>query len=225
LNDTNTEVKKKAKKITLGLIAGILFYLLIVIIFWRIADEIVIEKSTAFDLHISSYITQFVSPAVTRIMLLITVMGSSEFLLPVYTMVCLFLLYKKQWLNCITVITVGLAGKLLLGTVKNIFHRTRPLEPLVLKELGYSFPSGHSFSAFTFFGLMTYLVWRSEISMAWKWLLSLVFFLLAVATAFSRVYLQVHYASDVIAGFCLSILWLTIAIWIIQKIRRPGNNK
>jgi undecaprenyl-diphosphatase len=225
LNETNTEVKKKAKKITLGLIAGILFYLLIVIIFWRIAEEIVIEKSTAFDLHISSYIAGFVSPAATRIMLFITMMGSSEFLLPVYIMVCLFLLYKKQWLNCITVVTVGLAGKLLLGTVKNIFQRTRPLEPLVLKELGYSFPSGHSFSAFTFFGLMTYLVWRSEISITWKWVLSVIFFLLAAATAISRVYLQVHYASDVIAGFCLSILWLTISIWIIQMIRSRGNKE
>jgi undecaprenyl-diphosphatase len=91
------------------------------------------------------------------------------------------------------------------------------LDPLVHAS-GYSFPSGHSFSSFTFFGLMAYLIWQTDIGKGWKIFLSILFFLLASVIATSRVYLHVHYASDVLGGFSLSMLWLILSLYTLHKL-------
>jgi undecaprenyl-diphosphatase len=86
---------------------------------------------------------------------------------------------------------------------------------------GFSFPSGHSFSSFTFYGLVGYLLWKSDIATAWKVTATVFLFLFASTIAFSRVYLQVHFPSDVVAGFCLSVVWLILSFWILtpRKLR------
>jgi undecaprenyl-diphosphatase len=94
---------------------------------------------------------------------------------------------------------------------------------LIQNVTGFSFPSGHSFSAFTFFGILIYIVWKSNLTKLWKYLLSVFFVLFASLVAFSRVYLHVHYPSDVVAGFCLSMLWLCISFWILNKINARFN--
>ncbi|HEX8278805.1 MAG TPA: phosphatase PAP2 family protein, partial [Segetibacter sp.] len=93
-----------------------------------------------------------------------------------------------------------------------------PPYPLLANVKGFSFPSGHSFSAFTFCGLLIYILWETQISIFWKWIGSFVLFVFAAMIAVSRVYLHVHYASDVVAGFCLSVLWLTISISVLQNL-------
>ena len=113
---------------------------------------------------------------------------------------------------------VGLTSTGLLFLMKDIFRRQRPLDPLIQNVTGYSFPSGHSFSSFTFSGLLIYMIWQSKINTASKWLLSILFFLLATCVATSRVYLHVHYASDVLGGFCLSMMWLLISLLLLHKL-------
>lgn len=118
----------------------------------------------------------------------------------------------------------SIIGTGLLFTLKAIFHRHRPLDPIVQNVNGFSFPSGHSFSAFTFFGLLIYIFWNIEdVNRTTKWILTVVFILLASAVAFSRVYLHVHYASDVIAGICLCIFWMLISFWVFKKLRKTST--
>jgi undecaprenyl-diphosphatase len=93
---------------------------------------------------------------------------------------------------------------------------------------GFSFPSGHSFSAFTFCGLLIYILWETQVNSLVKWLGTIALFVFAALIATSRVYLHVHYASDVIAGFCLSILWLAISISVLHTIegkQKSTNNE
>lgn len=224
MEQSKQQVKKKAKKITLGLLAAIIFFLLTVFLFWRITDEIVLEQESAFDFKVFEILSHYTSPSTTRLMLIFTFFGSTKFLLPAYVLLTgFFLFYKRDRLQSISVAAVGLTSIGLLFILKNIFHRHRPLEPLTKNVIGYSYPSGHSFSSFTFFGLLTYIIWKTNLPVFWKWVLSVIFILMAACIALSRVYLHVHFASDVIAGLCLSIIWLSISLWIIYRIQGSGK--
>lgn len=218
------DTKKKAKGITLGLVIAIILFLATVFIFWRITDEIVLEKDGGFDDVVFKMLSHYTNPATTYIMLLFTFFGSTKFLLPAYILLAgFFLFYKRNRWQSLSVAAIGLTSIGLLFLLKNIFHRHRPLEPLTKNVIGYSYPSGHSFSSFTFFGLLTYIIWQTNISKIWKWILSIVFIGMAACIAISRVYLHVHFASDVVAGFCLSIIWLSISLLILKKIQNSGK--
>ncbi|MEO5783455.1 MAG: phosphatase PAP2 family protein [Ginsengibacter sp.] len=218
------QVNNKAKGITLGLLIAIILFLVTVFIFWRITDEIVLEKEGGFDDGVYKMLSHYTNSATTHTMLLFTFFGSTKFLLPAYVLLAgFFLFYKRNRWQSISIAAIGLSSIGLLYLLKNIFQRHRPLEPLTKNVIGYSYPSGHSFSSFTFFGLLTYIIWQTNISKIWKWILSFVFIGMAACIAISRVYLHVHFASDVIAGFCLSIIWLSISLLILKKIQNTGK--
>jgi undecaprenyl-diphosphatase len=130
-----------------------------------------------------------------------------------------FLAFKKNLTLSLDVAAVGISSTIILFSVKDIFHRHRPDFPLVANVNGFSFPSGHTFCSATFFGLLIYILWSQRVSSTVRWPLSIFLFLFACAIAFSRIYLHVHYASDVIAGLCLCIAWLSISFWIMTKYR------
>ena len=92
--------------------------------------------------------------------------------------------------------------------LKLVFQRPRPVGFRLVEESGYSFPSGHSMVAMAFFGLIIYLVWRYERDRRQRLLLSAAFAFLIIMIGLSRIYLGVHYASDVLGGFCASLVWL-----------------
>lgn len=212
------------KGITLRLLILIALLLLTLGIFWVIADEIVLEKESAFDTFIFQKLSFLTSPFTTRLMVFFTFFGSRTFLRPAYILLTVyFLFFKKNTKVSLNIAAIGMCSPLVISLFKSIFKRDRPLDPLIQNVTGFSFPSGHSFSAFTFFGLLTYIVWQSEIKKAWKYFLSIIFILFASFIAFSRVYLHVHYPSDVIAGFCLSMLWLSLSLWVLSKITTRFN--
>jgi undecaprenyl-diphosphatase len=214
----------KAEGITLRLFIIIVLLLLTLIAFWAIADEIVLEKNNRFDTFIFQKLSFLTSPFITRLMVFFTFFGSNRFLRPAYILLIIyFLLFKKDTKLALTIAAIGLCSSPVVPFLKDIFRRVRPSDPLIQDATGFSFPSGHSFSAFTFFGLLTYIIWQSEMNRRWKYLFSVLFILCAACIAFSRVYLHVHYPSDVIAGFCLSILWLSISLWILNKITTKFN--
>lgn len=95
-------------------------------------------------------------------------------------------------------------------TLKFIVQRPRPDGFQLAVEQGFSFPSGHSMVAMAFFGLLVWMVWHYESDRATRIGCSIAFGLVIVLVGMSRVYLGVHYASDVLAGFCVSLAWLAI---------------
>ena len=214
------EIRNKGLKITWIGFLIICLFLFTLVVFWMIATEIVQEHENTFDLFVFKTMSSITSTATTHIMLVFTFFGSTLFLLPSYLILTSYLLFvRKNKRLSIQVATIGLTSTIGLFILKNIFHRSRPLDELVSHVRGFSFPSGHSFSSFTFFGLITYLIWKTTIQKSWKYFLSITLFLFCSLIALSRVYLHVHYASDVVAGFCLSIIWLIISLWLLNKIR------
>lgn len=217
MNKSVTIHKVKGLSLRLLVITGI--FLCALLVFWFIADEMVLENENKLDILTFQYLASWVSPALTRFMLVLTFFGSSYFLLPAYILLILyFLVFKKNWQLSLDVTAVGITSTVILFSLKAIFHRHRPLDPLVRTVNGFSFPSGHSFSSFTFFGLLIYIIWNHSLPRAWKWGFSALFFLFACSIALSRVYLHVHFASDVIAGFFLCLVWLILSFWVLRKI-------
>lgn len=94
--------------------------------------------------------------------------------------------------------------------LKAIVARPRPEGFRLVAETGFSFPSGHSMAAMAFFGLIAWLVWRYEGNRARRAVLATVLAFVAVMVGISRIYLGVHYASDVLAGFCAALIWLAL---------------
>ena len=94
--------------------------------------------------------------------------------------------------------------------LKNIVQRPRPDGFRLVSASGYSFPSGHSMVAMAFFGLIIYLVWHYEKDTAMRWFWTVCLASIIALIGISRVYLGVHYASDVLAGFCVSMAWLAV---------------
>jgi membrane-associated phospholipid phosphatase len=100
--------------------------------------------------------------------------------------------------------------------LKQLFQRKRPLSPLLKAAKGLSFPSGHAIMAVTFYGLLIYIL-QHGITIDWlKWFATIFVFILIIAIGFSRIYLRVHYASDVAAGFIIGLLWLLISLAVLK---------
>jgi len=100
--------------------------------------------------------------------------------------------------------------------LKQLFQRKRPLSPLLKAAKGLSFPSGHAIMAVTFYGLMIYILQHS-ITIDWlKWFAIILVIALIISIGFSRIYLRVHYASDVAAGFIIGLLWLLISLAVLK---------
>jgi len=223
---TSTQVTKKIKGISLRLIVVILLFLLALGAFYIITDEAVLENENRFDTFVFKKISPLTFPTVTRLMTAITFFGSSYFLLPAYiVLTAYYLFFKKNTRLSLNVSSIGLTSAGILFAIKSIFKRHRPLDPIIKNVTGFSFPSGHSFSAFTFFGLLIYIIWQTEISSLAKWIASIFFFLSACSIAFSRVYLHVHFATDAIAAFCLCIIWLTISLFVLNKINLKSDRR
>lgn len=210
----------KVSWITLRLIIALVLFLATLFVFVSITDEIVLEKEGGFDQSISNAIIPLVSPFTTSLMKFFTFFGSEMFLFPAYVLLIIYYFFRKKSRLALDITMIGLSSTGILLLFKDIFKRNRPLDPLINNVTGFSYPSGHSFSSFTFFGILIYIIWHTNIRKRWKMLIA--FFLTAFAAiiAFSRVYLRVHYPSDVLAGFCLSVVWLMISIWILHKADR-----
>ena len=223
-----SSTSKKARWITSRFILALVLFLATLFVFVAITDEIVLEHNNGFDQNIFHAISLLDSPFMTRLMETVTFFGSSNFLFPAYVSLVIYYLVKRKIKPALDIGMIGLGSTGILNLLKYIFQRQRPLDPLIRDVTGFSFPSGHSFSSFTFFGLIIYILWKTGIKKPFKILLSIVLFLFAAIIAFSRAYLRVHYPSDVVAGFCLSIIWLMLSLWILQKVDKktsPGLEK
>ena len=120
---------------------------------------------------------------------------------------------KNRWF-----ITFDLAGCTVINqTIKHIVRRPRPNVLRLVEESGYSFPSGHSMISVAFYGLVIYLVYKNVNNKYLKWTLITLLSLLILTIGFSRIYVGVHYFTDVVGGFFLALAYLIVYIYIYNK--------
>lgn len=131
--------------------------------------------------------------------------------------VLLFIFLKNKKTSLVVLINLVLVTVLNQG-MKFILQRPRPTEFRIIEETGYSFPSGHSMVSMAFYGLLIYIIYKHINNKYLKWILISLLSILILLIGFSRIYLGIHYVSDVCAGFLFSIAYLILFINAINKL-------
>ena len=121
----------------------------------------------------------------------------------------ILIIKKKKLMGFLVILNLALSG-LLNQILKRIVQRPRPTEYRFIEESGYSFPSGHSMVSAAFYGFFIYLIYKNVKNKYLKWSLISILSILIILIGTSRIYLGVHYTSDVIAGILISISYLII---------------
>jgi membrane-associated phospholipid phosphatase len=142
---------------------------------------------------------------------------------PANLLLCAYFLLRKKSRYSIKISAIALSSLLIMLGLKLLFNRHRPLIPLLEPARGLSFPSGHAFMSTCFYGLLMLIIWKEERPHpVLKWCLLICVILLLLVIGFSRVYLRVHYFTDVIAGYCVGFSWLFLSSYLIDQIRPIG---
>jgi membrane-associated phospholipid phosphatase len=212
--------------VTVWGITGLFFSSACIYIFIRLSSDLMEKGPFLFDQKVIDTVRLYASPVMDRFMLFITEMGSTFMLglLLVISMISLFVKRKNLWGMIIYFITVA-GGGLLNLWLKSFFERERPNVNRIIEADGFSFPSGHSMGSMTYYGFLGYLVIRSKYKplskLGWVILFGLVILLIGI----SRIYLGVHYPSDVLAGYMAGSVWLVLCISLLEIVYLYKENK
>jgi membrane-associated phospholipid phosphatase len=204
------------------LLLSVLF-LTALLAFAFIAHEAMLEKENLFDQQVFHFLAAYTTAEMINFMRSLSHFGSSIFLFPAYALICGYFLFKRQRRVSLHIVLIALSSFGMLHLLKRIFRRERPDLPLVEALSTYSFPSGHSLSSFVFSLILIKLVWKTSITVGWKWILSVLLILFSVSIGLSRIILKMHYPSDVIAGFCFGLIWVMLAFWLLRVIERRNT--
>ena len=195
-------IKKHLRKILLIFSITILLLLIIFLLH---------NNLSFIDESVYNVIIKLKSPFFTFFFKFVTFYASIEWF--IILSVFIFLFNRNNKLKIVIPIYVfGIA--LITILMKNIFVRVRPIDLMIIEEIGYSFPSGHSSSSIAFYGLISYFIYKSNIK-KYKKIISIgLLLLLSLLIGISRIYLGVHYPTDVLAGFMVGIIYFVIFIYI-----------
>ena len=171
------------------------------------------------DLKIFDLIKGYTNKRNTRIMSGITFFGTHDFFIPANLSLIFYFLFirRRTWFS-IRIVSISLSSLVLMFLLKFLFKRKRPAKPLLTPPKTLSFPSGHAISSVTFYGLLIYIISKTveQKSVKIPLIIPLVIFIQVIG--FSRVYLRMHYASDVAVGYIAGLLWLLISLEVLKKM-------
>ncbi len=182
--------------------------------FGWLADEMIEGKTRYFDTTVRNFIHEFAFPALTSVMQLASFLGSTLFLtiFGVLIVITLYLRKHRHGALLFTITTVG--ASILLVLLKLAFKRVRP-EPFfdTILPVSYSFPSGHSLASFCFYGALAVILTDRTNKLGHQIIIWISAITMILLIGISRIYLGVHYPSDVVAGYAVGLIWvITIAI-------------
>jgi membrane-associated phospholipid phosphatase len=196
--------------ISAGIISFLLFITLAIIVF---TNGIALDKAIISRTHF------WQSDWLTTCIRVITFMGNYQFLVPANLLLITYLILKKQKPLAIFVLFVAFSSLGWKFLLKELFHRPRPVDAMVTGIKNFSFPSGHALMGLAFYGLlilgMKYWVANKKLQNT----INLFLLLLILLIGFSRIYLRVHYPSDVVAGYCWGIAWMVLCFYIFRNTK------
>ena len=194
-------------------IKWILFGILL-LIFLSLSILVITKNDIYLDKFIYDFVSKYINISVTPFIILVTQLASAIFVILITLLSFLVLKNKK----CGMYISLNLILITLFQLIlKNIFTRNRPIDINLIEENGYSFPSGHSLTSMAFYGLIIYLIYVSNVRKKYKIIFVAFFSFLILLIGISRIYLGVHYATDVLGGFTFSLMYLIVYISIIKN--------
>lgn len=199
--------------ITINIIALLIF--IIITIF------MLLNKTNSFDSYVYSLISPYISYFLTKLAIIISFIGDTYGIITI----CLILLIipKTRWYIALPAsITVAISA-LINFTIKNIFCRPRPNTLRLVVQTGYSFPSGHSMNNMALYTMIVLCLSLNLKNKRLKYITFILLYLFVLSIGISRIYLGVHYASDVLAGFAIGIWTSTSCYFIFRSFLNIKN--
>lgn len=194
------------------LYTSIFLFFVAIATFSYVTIEIQKTTITNFDNKVITYVQSYVNPKLTSIIGVLTEIGSVKIVVIFVFVLGAILFFKKRIALSIFVIGASTAGGVFNLLLKSIIQRERPDILRIVEASGYSFPSGHSMGSIIFYGSLAFVIIYFSKSKLTKLLTIVVTTLLVLFIGVSRIYLGVHYPTDVVAGFAFGSAWLLICI-------------
>jgi undecaprenyl-diphosphatase len=218
--------KHLLKRLSLSLLLALVAAISVLVFFGWLTDEVLEGDTRAFDEATRLAVHQLASPTLTTIMRGISFFGGTMFLFCATTIIVVCFIVRKWKREAILLAVTMIGASLLNTTLKLAFKRVRP-EPFfnLATPKSWSFPSGHSLASFCFFGALAAIVNARIKSRGLRtaiWIAAVVIILLI---GLSRIYLGVHYATDVIAGFTAALIWIGAVKFVEDQLVRRRRRK
>jgi undecaprenyl-diphosphatase len=211
------------RRLGLYAIIGFAFAAGALVSFFELADEIGVDESLAqFDEQLAAALGRHLSYETLRVFSVVTMLGDREVLIVIATLVAVALLLMRRWVLAGAWVVATAAGGLLNVLLKELFERPRPLHDHgLVTETSFSFPSGHASGSMLIYSLLGYLIVRHT-PKAWHIPTAVAMVAIIIFVGSSRVILQVHYFSDVLAGYASAAAWVALCIAGLEVILRRG---
>lgn len=203
------------------LVAGLILAALGTAIFVTLASHVRSGSTQAFDDSVIRWMGAHHSPGLDAVMLEVTSLGTGTVVLMVVAVAALFLVLTQHKYSAILLLASTFGGIVLNGVLKLGFNRPRPsLFVPAVHTVSSSFPSGHAMSAAIVYSTVAYLAARLHRRKWARWLVMTAALVLIALISFSRMYLGVHYPSDVIAGVAVGLAWAGFCMATLEAIQK-----
>lgn len=196
------------------LFAGMTLAIIALFFFAWLANKVIAGETTYFDDTVRSYVHTFASPALTNLMQIASFLGSTIFLIIFGAGIVFFFLFLKRRRPAAIFAITTVGSGILISTLKILFQRARP-EPFfdTILPASFSFPSGHSLGSLCFYLALAAIITVRIENRLLKTVTWIIAVFLVLLIGISRIYLGVHFPSDVVAGYAVGLIWvMTIAI-------------
>jgi membrane-associated phospholipid phosphatase len=190
--------------------------------FGKIAEDVVTgDPLTVVDMEIAVWLHLHATPILTGAMKIITLLASWPVVMGIWLIMAIFFVRKRSHYRLLALTLTVPVGMLLTVMLKFAFHRSRPTwdDPILMIET-FGFPSGHAMAATLLYGFLAAFGARKVQAWRWRVLAVLAAGMLVVLIGFSRLYLGVHYLSDVLAGMAAGSAWLALCLIAVGTLRR-----
>lgn len=194
-------------------------------IFFKMVENFVDQELIIYwDAWINNRIPLLWNPTLNSIMTFVTHIGDARVIVPLALIALAFFISKKKWRYSLILICSMTVAKLSEVGMKYFIGRDRPVNPIGEAD-GYSFPSGHATIAIVFFSLLVYFMKNHLTNLYLKYSLIFLCLLLILGIGFSRIYLGLHWFSDVVAGYALGLFCLTLMVLVLEFITTVFKEK
>jgi len=215
-------MQKNNKLFKLQLTLGIILVVFCVSMFLTLMIKYMVSGSFSIDANLIEFSKSIRSAGLTNFFKVLTHLGSMitlAILCVIIAIVC-----KPILVKIFAIVNIGFVGAFCL-VVKYIVKRPRPEFVALIEETGYSFPSAHSMGSMVVLGFVIFLIWKYLKNKPLKITLTSILSCLIVVVGYTRVYLGVHYITDVLAGFLAGGAYLVVAIFAFNIIEKKINSK
>jgi membrane-associated phospholipid phosphatase len=211
-------MNKLIGEISLNVLIVSVLFILAVFTFGFLVHRVIYINDTSVDSQVFAFFKSYTTPNVVNVMNFFTFFGSMYFIFPAYIVLLIYLVIKHKRTEAINIAIVAITSSALMFGLKEFFKRQRPDLPVLKALTNFSFPSGHALSSFIFCSVIIYLIVKSNLQLRWKWFFGVLLILFSVLIGISRIVLRYHFATDVMAGFCLGFAWVILSLWVERRL-------